>query len=54
MQSDSGMVDVNDTAEEFGLEVADGAGLSAEEAAMRVETDPDGLGGGWPGYLDED
>ncbi len=54
VQPDSGMVDVDDTAEEFGYDVADGAALSAEEAAIRVETDPEGLGGGWPGYLDED
>ncbi len=54
VQPDSGMVDVDDTAEEFGHDAGDGAGLSAEEAAIRVETDPDGLGGGWPGYLDED
>lgn len=54
VQPDSGMVDVDDTAEEFGYDVGDGAGLSAEEAAIRVETDPEGLGGGWPGYLDED
>lgn len=47
------MVDVDDTAEELGDAVADVAGLSAEEAAMRIETDPTSLGGGWPGYLDE-
>ena len=54
VQPDSGMVDVDGTAEEFSHDVDDGAGLSAEEAAIRVETDPEGLGGGWPGYLDED
>ena len=54
VQPDGGMVDVDDTADEFGYDVADGVALSAEEAAIRVETDPEGLGGGWPGYLDED
>ena len=54
VQPDSGMIDVDGTAEELSHDVDDGAGLSAEEAAIRVETDPEGLGGGWPGYLDED
>ncbi len=54
VQPDLGMVDVDDTAEEVGYQAADVAGLSAEEAAMRIETDPAGMGSGWPGYLDED
>jgi hypothetical protein len=54
VQPDSGMVDVDDTAEEFGYAASDVAGLSAEEAAMRIETEPEGLGDGWPGYLDEE
>lgn len=54
VQPDSGVVDVDDTADEFAYDVADGVALSAEEAAIRVETYPEGLGGGWPGYLDED
>lgn len=54
VQPDLGMVDVDDTDDEFGYDVTDGVALSAEEAAIRVETDPEGLGGGWPGYLDED
>jgi hypothetical protein len=54
VQPDAGMADADDTAEELGYVVPDVAGLSAEEAAVRIETDPEGLGGGWPGYLDED
>jgi hypothetical protein len=54
VQPGSEMVDGDDTAEELGYAVPDVAGMSAEEAAMRIETDPEGLGGGWPGYLDEE
>jgi hypothetical protein len=53
VQPDAGMA-VDDTAEELGDAVPDMAGLSAEEEAVRIETDPEGLGGGWPGYLDEE
>jgi hypothetical protein len=34
--------------------VPDVGGLSAEEEAMRVEREPGGLGGGWPGYLQDE
>jgi uncharacterized protein DUF5709 len=54
VQPDLGVVDVDDTAEEVGEAVPDVGGLSAEEAAMRVERDPGGLGGGWPGYLQDE
>jgi hypothetical protein len=54
VQPDQGMVDFDATAEEVGDVVPDTVGLSAEEQAVRIETDPDGLGAGWPGYLDED
>ncbi|HEX2043099.1 MAG TPA: hypothetical protein VHF24_10740 [Acidimicrobiales bacterium] len=36
------------------LGVVDVAGLSAEEEAMHVEGEPGGLGGGWPGYLQDE
>ena len=54
VQPDLGALDYDETAEEVGDTTGDLAGLSAEEAAMRVEEDPGGLGGGWPGYLGED
>jgi hypothetical protein len=54
VQPDLGMVDTDDTPEEVADAVPDVVGLSAEEAAMRVETDPEGMGGGWPGYVDEE
>lgn len=53
VQPDEGMIDVDDTAEEV-AELADGyVALSAEEEAVRIETDPAGLGRGSDGYLDE-
>jgi hypothetical protein len=54
VQPDLGVVDVDDTAEEVGEAVPDVGGLSAEEEAMRVEREPGGLGGGWPGYLQDE
>ena len=54
VQPDRGTADYDDTAEEVGEATGDLAGLSAEEAAVRIEEDPGGLGGGWPGYLGED
>lgn len=54
VQPDLGVVDVDDTPEEVGEAVPDAAGLSAEEEAMHVEREPGGLGGGWPGYLQDE
>ncbi len=54
VQPDLGVVDVDETAEEVGEAVPDVGGLSAEEEAMRVEREPGGLGGGWPGYLQDE
>lgn len=51
---DAGMVDLDDTPEEVGIDVGERVGLSAEEAAMRIEEEPEGMGGGWPGYLDDE
>jgi hypothetical protein len=42
VQPDQGMVDFDATAEEVGDVVPDTVGLSAEEQAVRIETDPDG------------
>jgi hypothetical protein len=53
VQPDEGMVDYDDTAEEVADLVADPFGLSAEEAAVRIETNPAGLGRGSDGYLDD-
>jgi hypothetical protein len=46
--------DVDDTPEEVGDAVPDVGGLSAEEEAMHVEREPGGLGGGWPGYVQDE
>ena len=54
VQPDLGVVDVDDTPEEVGEAVPDVGGLSAEEEAMHVEREPGGLGGGWPGYLQDE
>jgi hypothetical protein len=54
VQPDFGVVDADDTPEEVGEAVPDVGGLSAEEEAMRVEREPGGLGGGWPGYLQDE
>ncbi len=53
VQPDAGMVDMDETAEESGDATGEMVGLSAEEAAVRIEEEPAGLGGGWTGYLDE-
>jgi hypothetical protein len=53
VQPDAG-INVDDTAEEVADAVPDGVALTAEESAMRIETDPAGMGGGGPGYLDDD
>ncbi len=52
VQPDEGMVDLDVTAEEVADLADDYVGLSAEEEAVRIETDPGGLGGGSDGYLD--
>lgn len=53
VQPDLGMLDADDIPEEVGDRTDEVTGLSAEESAIRVEEDPAGMGGGWPGYLDE-
>jgi hypothetical protein len=52
VQPDEGMLDLDDTAEEVADLADDPIGLSAEEEAVRIETDPAGLGHGSDGYLD--
>ena len=52
VQPDEGMVDLDDTAEEVADLADDYVGLSAEEEAVRIETNPAGLGRGSDGYLD--
>lgn len=54
VQPDQGALVIDDSADEVASMVGDGAGLSAEEAAIRVEDDPGGMTDGWPGYLDDD
>jgi hypothetical protein len=54
VQPDLGVVDLDETPEEVGEAAPDVGGLSAEEEAMHVERDPGGLGGGWPGYLQDE
>ncbi|MEA2826476.1 MAG: hypothetical protein QOG43_915 [Actinomycetota bacterium] len=59
VQPDEGQADVDDVAEEVGFATDDIYGLSAEEEAVRIESEDDpvglGLGDGTPGYLsDED
>jgi hypothetical protein len=58
VQPDEGAIDVDEAAEEVGFGTGDIYGMSAEEEAIRV-TDEDsqgelGLGGGMPGYLQDD
>jgi hypothetical protein len=53
MQPDEGMLDFDDTAEEVADQADDYIGLSAEEEAVRIETNPAGLGRGSDGYLDD-
>jgi hypothetical protein len=48
------LVQPDNTSQGVADAVPDGVALSAEEAAMRIETDPAGLGAGGPGYVDED
>ena len=54
VQPDLGMADLDETPEELGVATGDAVGLSAEEAAVRIVEEPAGLGGGLPGYLDEE
>jgi hypothetical protein len=54
VQPDFGVVDADRTPEEVGEAVPDLGGLSAEEEAMRVEREPGGMGGGLPGYLQDE
>ena len=53
LQPDEGTLGGDETPEEVALEVDDAAALRGEEAAVHLEEEPGGLGGGWPGYLDE-
>ena len=52
VQPDAGSIDLDDVAEEVAEVADDPFGLSAEEAAIRIETDPAGLGRGPDGYID--
>ncbi len=57
VQPDEGQVDIDGVAEEIGFGTDDLGGLSAEEEAVRIESEDDarlGLGDGLPGYIDGD
>ena len=58
VQRDEGQIDVDGVAEEIGFATDDVVGMSAEEEAVRIESEDDpwrlGLSEGMPGYLDDD